>query len=143
MPEYAFEVRHRREQLGFAIALAPTAPHARRNVLAGLVEQEVGKRQDLKLFACPAPDLATCSEQIWITQRAFQARFQPASRQGAEDYLTDWEPSRLDEAASAGRLWTLVGDQIPTLVSGFHFVNRLEYLECAVPHRGPAMIVVL
>ena len=143
MPEYNFEVRHRRQRLGFAIALAPTALHARREVLAGLIEQEVGTRQDLKLLACPAPNLATCPEQIWMTQRAFQNRFQPATRRGAEEYLTDWEPSRLREAAGDGRLWTLVGDQLPTLVSGYHFVNRLEYLECAVPHRGPAMIVVL
>lgn len=143
MPDYAFEVRDQGKRVGVVLAQAPTEAEARRAAQRDLAEQKVGRHRHLTLTPTSPPDLEVSTDQIWITYAAFLARFKPKLRKGDVAYLPAWEPATLDRLAREGRLWTVTGDDLPTLVSGFHFVNRLEYLECAVPHEGPAMIQVL
>ncbi len=143
MPEYAFEVRDQGKRIGIILAQGPTEAEARRAAQSDLVEQKVIRRRRLTLVPTSAADLATSADQNWITHAAFLARFRPKLRKGEVAYLATWEPATLDRLAHEGRLWTVTGEDLPMLASGFHFVNRLEYLECAVPHRGPGMILVL
>lgn len=143
MPGYAFEVHDQGKRMGIVMAQAPTEADARRAAQSDLAEQKVVRRGRLTLVPTSVPDLATSADQVWITHAAFLVRFKPKLRKGEVAYLPTWEPATLDRLAREGRLWTVTGDDLPVLVSGFHFVNRMEYLECAVPYRGPGMILVL
>ncbi|MDX2121065.1 MAG: hypothetical protein SF070_08445 [Gemmatimonadota bacterium] len=143
MTDFAFEVRDQGKRVGIVLAQAPTEAEARRAARRDLIGQRVVRDRRLTLAPTPVPDLATTTDQIWLTQAAFLARFKPTMLDGDVTYLPTWEPATLDRLAREGRLWTVTGDEPPTLVSGFHFVDRLEYLECAVPHRGAGMILVL
>lgn len=143
MREHAFEVRDGERRLGIVLADGDTSARARRRAADALVEERVVPRGRLRLVPQAPPNLSTTDDQIWVTQPVVVARFAPPLRKGTLAYLSNWEPSELDRLAHAGLLWTLAGDELPALMSGFHFVNRLEYVACEVPHLGPAMITVL
>ena len=86
------------------------------------------------LFYLKSPTMKTLS----IDYSEFVDRFRPLMR---DESLVDVDP-RLGEmdnndfkdAIDARRIWTLVDtDTVPLIVSGFHFVNRLEHYLCDVP----------
>ena len=68
--------------------------------------------------------------------KTFEAQFAPLKRADGSHL---WEPWEVPKPADA-RFWWTVLDPMTSgqlyLAAGFHFVNRLGYVQCAVPWGG-------
>ena len=76
-----------------------------------------------------------------LSEDEFVDQFQPETDENGDYYRQrDWtdakDAAEILKANADNRLWTAVEDDDGNwcLVSGYHFVNRLYYVICAVPY---------
>ncbi|WP_296204136.1 hypothetical protein [uncultured Hyphomicrobium sp.] len=71
-----------------------------------------------------------------LSWNVFERRFQSLNRQ---DGSLIWEPSEVPDDADWRYWWTVLDPMTSGtlyVAPGFHFVNRLGYIRCAVPWGG-------